>query len=347
MVPSDMWCAHQYYDEGTGTFLCCNEYNLRDLFKKGIAPSICPYQCFEDANVVCSNLIQFSLFEEYTTTVLDGKKVAEKVLEGIKGEIEDKNLHPKLAVIIVGNDPASKVYVRNKNQDCEKCNIDCTTIELPESVTTDYLIEKLEALNEDPFIHGIIVQMPLPKHIDSQKVIQHIHPMKDVDCFHPENVGLMVSGFPRYLPCTPAGIMELLKFYNIDVEGKKCVVLGRSNIVGKPMSTLLLQANGTVTTCHSKTEDLEFITREADILVSAIGGIPKYIKSDMIKAGAVVIDVAMNRDIDNKLCGDVDYDNVFDTCSYITPVPGGVGPMTRAMLMKNVMTAYKLLSNII
>ena len=241
----------------------------------------------------------------------------------------------------MGDDPASKIYVRNKKKACEECGFKSFEYVLPEETPEVVLIELIEKLNKDPEVHGILCQLPLPKHIDEKAVIEAISPTKDVDAFHPANVGRIMTGEYSFLPCTPAGVMELIKSTGVDVAGKKCVVVGRSNIVGKPMAMLLLQANGTVTICHSKTADIKKVFSEADILVVATGK-PKMITSDMVKEGAVVIDVGMDRDENGKLCGDVDFDEVSKIAGYITPVPGGVGPMTIAMLMRNTYTAAKL-----
>ncbi len=269
---------------------------------------------------------------------IDGKALAAKVKEQVRTEAAELRREAGLAVILVGENPASKVYVAGKEKDCAECGIRSFSHKLPEETTQEELLALIQTLNDDPAVDGILCQLPLPKHLDEEAVINAIRPDKDVDCFHPFNVGRMVIGEPVFLPCTPAGVMEMLKEYEIPIQGKRCVVLGRSNIVGKPMSMLLTQADGTVTTCHSRTEDLAAITREADILVSAIGK-TRFVTADMVKEGAVVIDVAMNRDENGKLCGDVDFAAVEPKASYITPVPGGVGPMTRAMLMRNILTA--------
>jgi len=269
---------------------------------------------------------------------IDGKALAAKVKEQVREEAGKLRRRPALAVILVGENPASKVYVAGKEKDCAECGITSFGYKLPEETTQEELLELISRLNADKGVDGILCQLPLPKHLDEELVINTISADKDVDCFHPYNVGRMVIGEPVFLPCTPAGVMEMLREYEIPIRGKRCVVLGRSNIVGKPMSALLLQADGTVTTCHSRTEDLAEITRQADILVSAIGK-TKFVTADMVKEGAVVIDVAMNRDENGKLCGDVDFAAVEPKASYITPVPGGVGPMTRALLMRNILTA--------
>jgi methylenetetrahydrofolate dehydrogenase (NADP+)/methenyltetrahydrofolate cyclohydrolase len=274
--------------------------------------------------------------------LIDGKAIAADIrqeLAAIVSAYEKKTgQKPCLAVIIVGDDPASQVYVRNKQRACEEIGFKSIVLRHPADESEDNLINGIEGLNNNPEIHGILVQLPLPKHINEEKIISVINPNKDVDAFHPVNVGKIMVGNHKFLPCTPAGVMELLKRSNIEVAGKECVVVGRSNIVGKPMSMLLLHANGTVTTCHSKTKDLKEVCKRADILVAAIGK-PKFITADYIKPGAVVIDVGINRDENGKLCGDVDFDAVEPIASAITPVPGGVGPMTIAMLMQNTLTA--------
>ena len=274
-------------------------------------------------------------------TIIDGKEVAKYCKSQLREKVEALKEDGKeigLAVIIVGNDSASAVYVKNKRKDCEEIGIFSAEYILPQCATQQQLVNLIEELNEDKKIDGILVQLPLPEHIDERAILESISPEKDVDAFHPQNVGKIMLGTHRFLPCTPAGIMDLLSYYKIDCEGKNCVIVGRSNIVGKPMALLMLQNNATVTVCHSKTANLEEITRKADILIVAVGK-AKYITSDMVKDGAVVIDVGMNRDENNKLCGDVDFENVKEKCSFITPVPGGVGPMTRATLMKNTVNA--------
>ena len=243
-------------------------------------------------------------------------------------------------MVIVGNDSASQVYVKNKEKACEDLGMYSEKYALPEETTEEELLALVNKLNNDDNIHGILVQLPLPKHLDDKTIINNILPEKDVDAFHPTNVGRIMIGDFDFVPCTPAGIMELIKESEVDVDGKECVVIGRSNIVGKPMSMLLLHKNGTVTTCHSHTKNLKEHTLRADILVAAVG-IPKFVKADMVKEGAVVIDVGMDRDENGKLCGDVDFDEVSKVAGAITPVPGGVGPMTIAMLMKNTLTAAK------
>lgn len=274
------------------------------------------------------------------TQYIDGKALAAKVKARVREEAAKLPRKPGLAVILVGENPASKVYVAGKEKDCTECDIVSFPYKLSEETTQEDLLRLISELNNREEVDGILVQLPLPKHLDEREVINAIAPDKDVDCFHPVNVGKMSIGEPAFLPCTPAGCMEMLKEYEIDVRGKRCVVLGRSNIVGKPMAMLLTAADGTVTTCHSRTVDIPAICAEADILVSAIGK-TKFVTADMVKDGAVVIDVAMNRDENGKLCGDVDFAAVAPKCSYITPVPGGVGPMTRAMLMENILTAAK------
>lgn len=276
-------------------------------------------------------------------TILDGKALSAQCKETIRKEVEElaaKGCRPGMAVVLVGENPASKVYVRNKEKDCQECGIYSAMYHLPEETTEKELLELLDALNHDASIHGILVQLPLPKQINSQRVIEAIDPQKDVDAFHPINVGYLTQGMPRFAPCTPAGIVKLMEAYKIDPAGKHCVVIGRSNIVGKPMALLLLQKNGTVTICHSGTKDLKAQTLQADILISAVGK-TGFVTEDMVKDGAVVIDVAMNRNSEGKLCGDVDYAAVSQKASAITPVPGGVGPMTRVMLLENTLTACR------
>ena len=280
--------------------------------------------------------------------IIDGKAVSKKVKENVKAECEQlkaKGITPGLAVIIVGDDPASQVYVHNKEVACEACGFYSVKYALPAETTQDELNALVDKLNKDDKINGILCQLPLPSHLDDKEVINRIDPLKDVDAFHPVNVGAIMIGDYNYLPCTPAGVMELIHSTGIDVSGKKAVVIGRSNIVGKPMAMLLLHENATVEITHSRTQNLADITKEADILVAAIGK-AKFVKADMVKDGAVVIDVGMNRDENGKLCGDVDFEDVKDKCSFITPVPGGVGPMTIAMLMKNTLTAAKIQNGI-
>ncbi|NLJ90491.1 MAG: bifunctional methylenetetrahydrofolate dehydrogenase/methenyltetrahydrofolate cyclohydrolase FolD [Clostridiales bacterium] len=269
--------------------------------------------------------------------IIDGKKISQEIKDEIKekvGKLKEQGREITLVVVLVGSDPASQVYVRNKQKACEYVGINSKTYELPETISQDELLELIGELNNDNRVNGILVQLPLPKHIDEDLIIKAISPLKDVDGFHPENVGKLSIGQPGFVSCTPAGVIELLKRYNIEIEGKHCVVIGRSNIVGKPMSMLLLRENGTVTICHSRTKDLKAITKQADILIASIGK-PAFVTKDYIKEGAVVIDVGINRDENNKLCGDVDYENVKDHVRAITPVPGGVGPMTIAMLLQN------------
>lgn len=272
--------------------------------------------------------------------LINGKEISVSIREEIKAEAEKMSIRPGLAVILVGQDPASQVYVRNKNRACEEVGFYSEMYTLPEETKMDELLGLIDQLNHSPQIHGILVQLPLPKHLDEEKVILAIDPSKDVDAFHPVNVGKIMIGNHSFLPCTPAGVMELLKRSGIDVCGKECVVIGRSNIVGKPQSMLLLHENATVTICHSRTKDLKEVCSRADVLVSAVGR-AKFVTSDMVKEGAVVIDVGINRDENGKLCGDVDFDSVAPKTSFITPVPGGVGPMTITMLMKNTLTAAK------
>ncbi len=276
--------------------------------------------------------------------IIDGKLVSQEVRKRLASEVEEfKNktgVTPGLAVILVGSDPASAVYVRNKHRGCEEAGMNSYQIYLPEETTEDALLQKIEELNADNNVHGILVQLPLPKHISEDKVIAKISAEKDVDAFNTSNVGKIVTGKYSFLPCTPAGIMELLKFYNVNISGKECVVIGRSNIVGKPMALLLLAENGTVTVCHSRTRNLAEVTKRADILVVAIGK-ANFVGRDMVKEGAVVVDVGINRLENGKLAGDVDFEAVSPIASMITPVPGGVGPMTISMLLKNTLTAAK------
>ena len=276
--------------------------------------------------------------------IINGKEISAAIRAEIKESTEhlvsESGVRPGLAVIIVGEDPASQVYVRNKKRACDEVGFYSESYELPESTTQDELNALVDRLNKDEKIHGILCQLPLPKHLDENEVIMRIDPKKDVDAFHPENVGKIMIGDYSFLPCTPAGVMALLERSGIDVCGKECVVVGRSNIVGKPQAMLLLHANGTVTICHSRTKNLAEVCRRADILVAAIGK-ADFFTGDMIKEGAVVIDVGMNRRADGKLTGDVDFASVEPKASYITPVPGGVGPMTITMLMQNTLTAAK------
>ncbi|MFA9465740.1 MAG: bifunctional methylenetetrahydrofolate dehydrogenase/methenyltetrahydrofolate cyclohydrolase FolD [Velocimicrobium sp.] len=275
--------------------------------------------------------------------IIDGKKISQEIKEELREKVASNKKNGDeicLAVIQVGEDPASSVYVRNKKKACEYIGIQSLSYELKEETTEDELIELVDKLNNDDAINGILVQLPLPSHINEDNIIKAIDPMKDVDGFHPESVGALCIGQEGFISCTPAGIIELLKRSQIEIEGKECVIVGRSNIVGKPMALLLLKENGTVTVCHSKTKNLKDITKRADILVVAIGK-PKFITAQHVKAGAVVIDVGIHRDENNKLCGDVDFNSVEPVASYITPVPGGVGPMTIAMLMKNCIETVK------
>ena len=279
--------------------------------------------------------------------IIDGKLVSANVRAELSEKtvaFKEKHGHaPGLAVIIVGEDPASKIYVRNKKKACEEIGYNSFEYALPESTTQDELIALIEKLNADDKVHGILVQAPTPKHIDDKAVYSTISPLKDVDAFHPLNVGKIMLGDFDFVPCTPAGIMELIAYYGIETSGKKAVVIGRSNIVGKPMAMLLLHANATVSVCHSRTPDVAEVTRDADIVVAAVGK-ANFLTGDMIKEGAVVIDVGMNRDENGKLCGDAHFESCEKKASYITPVPGGVGPMTITMLMKNTFTAAEILA---
>lgn len=281
--------------------------------------------------------------------LIDGKAVSAAVRERVKtqaAELTAKGVQPGLAVIIVGDDPASHVYVNNKKKACAETGIYSEEHALPADTTQDELLALVKSLNGRSDINGILCQLPLPKHLDEKAVIEAIDPHKDVDAFHPSNVGRIMIGDYHFLPCTPAGVMELLASANVEICGKNCVIIGRSNIVGKPMSMLLLHKNGTVTICHSRTKNLAEVTCQADILVAAVG-IPKFVKADMVKPGAVVIDVGMDRDENGKLCGDVDFAEVEPIAEYITPVPGGVGPMTIAMLMQNTIMAAKLQNGLV
>lgn len=276
--------------------------------------------------------------------ILDGKETAKKIREGLTNEVtelKNNGIVPKLAVIMVGDDNSSKIYVRNKSKACEEIGIEFTEYLLPENTTQSELMELIDKLNNEKEINGILLQSPIPKHLDINEAFREISPDKDVDGFNPVNVGKLVLGQNTFISCTPFGIIKLLEEYNIPLEGKNAVIIGRSNIVGKPMSQCLLNKNATVTICHSKTNNLKEYTKNADILVSAIGK-AKFITKDMIKDGAIVIDVGMNRNTEGKVCGDVDFENVKDITNYITPVPGGVGPMTIAMLMNNVVKATKM-----
>lgn len=280
--------------------------------------------------------------------IIDGKAVSKAVRERVASEtaeLKKTGITPGLAVIIVGEDPASQVYVRNKEKACEEVGFYSEKFALPENTTQQELNALVQQLNVRKDINGILCQLPLPKHLDDKEVINLINPIKDVDAFHPVNVGAIMIGDYNFLPCTPAGVMELIHSTGVDVCGKKAVVIGRSNIVGKPMAMLLLHENATVEITHSRTQNLSEITAGADILVAAIGR-AKFVTADMVKEGAVVIDVGMNRDENGKLCGDVDFEGVKDKCSYITPVPGGVGPMTIATLMQNTLTAAKVQNDI-
>lgn len=275
-----------------------------------------------------------------SAVIMDGKALAEKVKAQIREKVSKLRRQPGLAVILVGDNPASQVYVRNKERDCAQCGIMCYDYHLPQDASQEDVLDLVEKMNNYGAVDGILVQLPLPEQIDERVVLEAIAPDKDVDAFHPENVGRIMQGQAYYKPCTPAGVMEILHEYGIDPGGKHCVVVGRSNIVGKPMAMLLLHENATVTICHSRTPDLKGQCLQADILVSAVGK-TGLITADMVKPGAVVIDVAMNRNEAGKLCGDVDFAAVSQVASYITPVPGGVGPMTRAMLMENTYKAAK------
>ncbi len=277
-------------------------------------------------------------------TRIDGKAVAAKIRAQVAQDVEAlkaRGICPGMAVVLVGDDPASKIYVNNKKKACAETGIYSEEHLLPAETTQEELLALIEKLNADEKIHGILVQSPLPKHLDEKLVVEHIDPRKDVDAFHAYNVGKIMIGDFTFLPCTPAGVIELIRSTGVPIEGKNCVVVGRSNIVGKPMAMLLLHNNGTVTICHSRTKNLAEICRGADILVAAVGK-PKFITADMVKPGAVVIDVGMDRDENGKLCGDVDFDAVEPIASYITPVPGGVGPMTIALLMKNAVRAAEI-----
>ena len=274
-------------------------------------------------------------------TIIDGKALAAKCKARIKEEVEHLSKRPGLAVIIVGDNPASRIYVNHKKKDCAECGIYSEEYALPECARQEELLELIDLLNGREDIDGILVQLPLPPQFDEKAVLNAIDPGKDVDCFHPYNVGQLMIGEHTFLPCTPAGVMAMLDEYGIDPAGKHAVVVGRSNIVGKPQAMLLLQRHATVTICHSRTPDLGAITRQADILVAAVGK-TGLIMADMVKEGATVIDVAMNRNEDGKLCGDVDFEAVKEKAAFITPVPGGVGPMTRVMLLENTLTAAKV-----
>ena len=281
--------------------------------------------------------------------LISGKAVSAALRTQIREETaalrENHGIHPGLAVVLVGNDPASQIYVRNKQKACEEVGFRAFEYRLNENSTQEQLLDLIRVLNKDDKVHGILVQLPLPKHIDEQTVILTIAPEKDVDAFHPMNVGRIMIGNYEFLPCTPAGVIELIDSTGVDLNGANCVVVGRSNIVGKPMAMLLLHRNATVTICHSRTRNLAEVCAGADILVSAVGK-PHFIRADMIKDGAVVIDVGMNHDENGKLCGDVEFAEVEPKASYITPVPGGVGPMTITMLLKNTLHAAKLMNHL-
>lgn len=276
--------------------------------------------------------------------IISGKTISAAVKDRIKAEVQElkeKGVTPGLAVIIVGNDPASEVYVASKERACAELSMYSEKYALPEETTEEELLKLVEELNNRDEIHGILCQLPLPRHINEKTILDAISPLKDVDAFHPQNVGKIMIGDYDFLPCTPAGIMEMLKYSNIDPAGKHCVVIGRSNIVGKPMAMLMLHANATVTICHSRTKNLKEITKQADILVAAVGR-ANFVTADMVKPGAVVVDVGMNRPKGGKLCGDVNFSEVEPIASAITPVPGGVGPMTISMLMQNTLAAARL-----
>ncbi len=282
--------------------------------------------------------------DEKVTQIIDGKAISTQIKDELKeqvAEMKAKGITLCLAVIQVGADPASCVYVRNKKKACEYVGIESLSYELPEETTEEQLLDLIRELNARKDVNGILVQLPLPKGLNEEKILDEIDPLKDVDGFHPMNVGNLSIGRKGFVSCTPAGVIQLLKRSGIEIAGKECVVIGRSNIVGKPMGMLLLRENGTVTTAHSKTKNLQEVTKRADILVAAVGK-PRMITADYVKEGAVVIDVGIHRNEDNKLCGDVDYESVAPKCSAITPVPGGVGPMTIAMLMKNCVESYSL-----
>ena len=276
--------------------------------------------------------------------IIDGKKISTEIKDELKeqvAQLKAEGVEVTLAVVKVGEDPASAVYVRNKEKACEYIGINSKKIEMPEETTEEELLKLVDDLNTDPAINGILVQLPLPKHIDENKILLAIDPMKDVDGFHPVNVGKMVIGEESFLPCTPAGIIEMIKRSGLDIEGKECVIIGRSNIVGKPMAILMLRENATVTITHSRTKDLPEVCKRADIIVAALGK-AKFVTKDFVKEGAIIIDVGMDRDEDGKLCGDVDFDEVKDIASAITPVPGGVGPMTVTMLLVNCLRSVEL-----
>ena len=281
--------------------------------------------------------------------IIDGKKISAEVKAGVAAEVaalKEKGVSVGLAVVIVGNNPASRVYVNNKKKACAVCGIDSYEYALPEETTEEELLRLIDQLNNNPKVNGILVQLPVPKQIDDHKIIAAISPLKDVDAFTEGNVGKIMIGEYNFLPCTPAGCMDLIDSTGVSVDGKNCVVIGRSNIVGKPMAMLLLHRNGTVTICHSHTKNLREICSQADILVAAVGK-AGFVTADMVKEGAVVIDVGMNRNAEGKLCGDVDFASVEKKAGYITPVPGGVGPMTIATLMRNTLTAAKVQNDLL
>ncbi len=277
-------------------------------------------------------------------SIIDGKEVSQHIRKQVSEEVaalkEKTGIVPGLAAVLVGNNPASEIYVRNKRKACGEVGIYSEEYKLPDDTTEGGLLSLIDNLNGDPKIHGILVQLPLPKQINEAKILRSVSPLKDIDGFHPENVGYLVEGNPRFVPCTPHGIIKLLEYYSIDIQGKEAVVVGRSNIVGKPVSLLLLHRHATVTICHSRTKPLEEVTRRADILVAAIGR-ANFITGDMVKDGVVVIDVGINRNSDGKLTGDADFEGVKEKASFITPVPGGVGPMTIAMLLWNTLSSAK------
>jgi methylenetetrahydrofolate dehydrogenase (NADP+) / methenyltetrahydrofolate cyclohydrolase len=282
------------------------------------------------------------------SNIIDGKKISATIMDELKGdvaELKKKNVAPGLAVVLVGDNPASRVYVNMKKKACAALDIYSEEHKLDKDISQKTLLDLIGKLNADPKINGILVQLPLPKQIDTNLVLETISPEKDVDGFHPYNIGRLVTGSPTFVPCTPYGVIKLLEYSNVDLTGKEAVVVGRSNIVGKPVAMLLMQKNATVTVCHSKTKDLPAVCRRADVLIAAIG-IPKMITAEYVKDGAVVIDVGVNRLDDGSLCGDVDYELVIDKCSGITPVPGGVGPMTITMLMYNTVMSAKIANGI-
>ncbi|MBN2504502.1 MAG: bifunctional methylenetetrahydrofolate dehydrogenase/methenyltetrahydrofolate cyclohydrolase FolD [Bacilli bacterium] len=278
-----------------------------------------------------------------SAVIIDGKALAAKIKDKVKEDVEalvrKQRIIPHLAVILIGSDPASQTYVRGKEKACEKVGIKSTVIKREIDITEAEILDLIDELNEDKTVHGILLQLPIPKHLDANKIISRIDPTKDVDGFTPTNVAKLTSGYPGLVPCTPLGIMKILDEYNIQIEGKRCVVIGRSQIVGKPMALLLLKANGTVTICHSKTKELEKVAKEADILVAATGK-PKMVDINFVKKGAVLIDVGISK-VDDKLLGDIDFESVKEVAGYITPVPGGVGPMTIACLLENTVSCYK------